>query len=195
LGGILQDNEIALDPTSVTIDQDNIDTADDDVALPGVGTDDSNKEVLDDSNDINSANGDRGVGRDDDEDNDAIWIGLAAAGLVLAIGLFVVKRRRPNEIHEELSLNDEENLMLGTSEPKPLSWDGVFKWSSLGFEELEGNVSRPQTEFMNVPNLEKREVVTLKRFSDVSPIQSSPVMDDTDYEPDDSRLPRPTTLF
>lgn len=173
LGGILRDNGILLDPTNVLIDRDTINTADDDIALPGVDPGDSDKEVLDeDSHDVVNATGGRGIAQDDDDDSGAgIWIGLAAALLVLGTGFFVARRRQPND--EELSVADEENLLVDTSEPQPLTWDGVFKWSSLGFEELEGNVPRPQTEFMNVPQLEKREVVTLRNVSPDSKTKES----------------------
>jgi hypothetical protein len=116
-----------------------------------------------------------------------------AAGLVLAVGYFVVQRRRPSEIEDEgLALDEPEqeiDFMIDTGDAKPSTWNDIFRLSTGGIEEFEEIPPKPETEFMNVPMLEKGEVINLQRVAHVSDNSDAMVVDT--YHNNDRRYSRP----
>lgn len=119
----------------------------------------------------------RNGGGDSTEDDSSqfLWVALAAAALVLAVGFVVVRSRRTNGMRENrnegILLEEDEcvvpenDLMMDTSsDTQPLTWMNVFRLSTEGhgLEEFEDYQPNPETEFMNVPTLESPEVVHLQ---------------------------------
>jgi hypothetical protein len=190
LSEILKVNGIFLDVVDVGLDGDDTEEGDDKTAV-----DDNKGSSLDDDDvSVDKVVGDGGNGRNSDDDNaTVIWVALVAAGLVLAVGYFVVQRRRPSEIEDEgLALDEPEqeiDFMIDTGDAKPSTWNDIFRLSTGGIEEFEEIPPKPETEFMNVPMLEKGEVINLQRVAHVSDNSDAMVVDT--YHNNDRRYSRP----
>jgi hypothetical protein len=187
---ILKDNGIFLDVVDVALDGDNTEEGDDKIAV-----DDNNGSSLDDDDaSVLGVIGDGGNGGNSDDDNATIiWVALVAAGLVLALGYFVVQRRRPSEIEDEsLALDEPEqdkDFMIDTGDASPLTWNNIFRLSTGEIEEFEEIPPKPETEFMNVPMLGKAEVINLQRVARVSNNRGAIVVDT--YHNNDRMYSRP----
>eukprot|EP00980_Cylindrotheca_fusiformis_P011181 scaffold2563_cov124-Cylindrotheca_fusiformis.AAC.12 len=180
LSELLKENGILLHVVDVTFDSD-IDTDDKTV-------------VDDDDGSVDRVTGD-GTDKANSDDNNStiIWATLVLSALVLSIGFFLIRRRRRSDTEGDGLLLEEpdDSLMVDTGEPKLMASDDIVRLSAGDREEFEETQPRPETEFLNVPTVERNEVVQLRSVTQFS--ENPPALLVDTFHNNDQRFSRPAS--